>query len=169
MDRQLLRSVFGTFATGVTVVTVGGAGAHGMTVNSFTSVSLDPPLALVCARRTARIHDKLRDAGVFAVSVLAAGQEAVARWFADPARPRGPAQFRHIPHVSGASTDAPLICGALAWLEFRLWRMHEAGDHSIFLGQLLSLQRLDNGGPLLFVAGDYSGPFDDPSRAVTAG
>ena len=110
-DTRLLRRAFGAFATGVTVVTVGGADPHGMTANSFTAVSLDPPLVLVCVERVAFMHNLLPKAGMFGVSVLAAGQAAVARHFADRSRPLGPEQFDVIDWRPGQLTGSPLIAG----------------------------------------------------------
>jgi flavin reductase (DIM6/NTAB) family NADH-FMN oxidoreductase RutF len=160
-DPRQLRTVFGAFATGVTVVTVGGLVPHGMTANSFTSVSLDPPLVLVCVSRSATMHEALMAADSFAVSVLAAHQESVARHFADRHRPRGLSQFAPVDWSPGSRTGAPLINGALAWLECGLRDAYSGGDHSIFLGDLMSLDRRENGGPLLF--------FDSTFRQLTKG
>jgi flavin reductase (DIM6/NTAB) family NADH-FMN oxidoreductase RutF len=137
-DRKLLRRTFGTFATGVAVVTVGGATPHAMTANSFTSVSLDPPLGLICVGQQAVMHGRLADEH-FGVSVLGAHQEALARWFANLSRPLGTAQFEGIDCDPGPVTGVPLIGGALAWFECRLWRTYDGGDHSIFIGEVLSM------------------------------
>jgi flavin reductase (DIM6/NTAB) family NADH-FMN oxidoreductase RutF len=138
-DSKLLRRAFGTFATGITVMTVGGANPHGMTANSFASVSLDPPLVLVCVDHTAVMHESLVARGTFGVSVLAADQEKAARHFADPGRPLGRAQFDAVDWLPGRLTGAPLITGAIAHLECALWRGYEGGDHTIFVGRLLSV------------------------------
>lgn len=139
-DTDLLRRAFGTFATGVTVVTVGGDNPHGMTANSFTSVSLDPPLVLVCIDREAVMHRNLLARGCFGVSVLAADQEKVARQFASRWRPLGIAQFDAVDWRPGRLTGAPLIMGALAHFECGLWRSYDGGDHTIFVGNLLSVE-----------------------------
>ncbi|GGU98046.1 flavin reductase family protein [Actinomadura sp. LOL_016] len=151
-----LRRAFGTFATGVTVVTVGGREPHGMTANSFTSVSLDPPLVLVCVGRSAVMHQRLA-VGSFGISVLGAGQESVARYFADLSRPLGAAQFDRIDCTPGRATGAPLIDGALAHYECELWNTAEAGDHTIFLGRLLTVHRAEPGPGegLLFYQGRF--------------
>jgi flavin reductase (DIM6/NTAB) family NADH-FMN oxidoreductase RutF len=138
-DTKLLRRTFGSFATGVTVVTVGGVRPHGMTANSFTSVSLEPPLVLICVDRDAVMHRRLT-IGFFGVSVLAAHQEPVARHFADRWRPLGAAQFDDVEWSPGQVTGVPLMSGALARLECELWRTYEGGDHTIFIGRLLSLE-----------------------------
>jgi flavin reductase (DIM6/NTAB) family NADH-FMN oxidoreductase RutF len=154
-DRALLRGAFGSFATGVTVVTVGGASPHGMTANSFTSVSLDPPLVLICVERDAVMHRALTDAGHFGVSVLASAQERIARHFADRRRPLGPEQFEVVDWARGAHTGAPLIVGAMAHFECRLWRSYDGGDHTIFLGHLLTLHRHAEDDALLFHHGRF--------------
>jgi flavin reductase (DIM6/NTAB) family NADH-FMN oxidoreductase RutF len=154
-DAKLLRGAFGTFATGVTVVTVGGDTPHGMTANSFTSVSLDPPLLLVSVGRNAVMHDILTASGCFGVSVLAADQEAVARHFADRLRPLGQAQFDAVDWVPGRRTGTPLIAGALASFECQLWRAYEGGDHTIFVGSMLSMERSDDQEALLFLHGRF--------------
>ncbi|MBA9005605.1 MULTISPECIES: flavin reductase family protein [Thermomonospora] len=154
-DPRRLRRVLGTFATGVTVVTTGGATPHGMTANSFTSVSLDPPLVLICVGRTAILHRRLA-VGFFGVSVLASHQQAVARHFADFSRPMGAAQFDGIDCEPGRVTGIPLISGALAHFECELWKSYDGGDHTIFLGRLLSIDRPESGdAALLFYQGRF--------------
>jgi flavin reductase len=153
-DAATLRRAFGTFATGVTVVTVGGRTPHGMTANSFTAVSLRPPLVLVCIDRRADMHRRIC-LGYFGVSVLAAGQEELARHFADLHRPSGAAQFDGIPCERGPLTGAPLIKGAVAHFECELWRTCDGGDHTIFIGRLLSFDQSDDRCSLLFADGRF--------------
>jgi flavin reductase (DIM6/NTAB) family NADH-FMN oxidoreductase RutF len=150
VDPGQLRTVFAAFATGVTVVTVGGESPHGMTANAFTSVSLDPPLVLVCVNQDARMHQALVRGGGFAISVLAGHQREVARHFASGRRPPGIAQFATVGWTPGDQTGAPLIAGALAWLECTLRCTYDGGDHSIFVGRLVSVARHDHGEPLVF-------------------
>ncbi|OLB81245.1 MAG: flavin reductase [Actinobacteria bacterium 13_2_20CM_2_71_6] len=154
-DRILLRRALGTFATGVTVLTVGGPSPHGMTANSFTAVSLDPPLVLVCVERDAVMHHALARAGRFGISVLEAGQEHVARHFADRTRPLGRAQFDVVDWLPGAASGAPLIVDALAHFECTLWRRYDGGDHTIFVGALLSVERRPDCDALLFCHGRF--------------
>lgn len=154
-DHRTLRGVLGMFATGITVVTSGREHPHGMTANAFSSVSLDPPLVLVCVDRGAVMHEVIRANGSFAVSVLGADQEHIARHFASRNRPRGWMQFEPVAWSAGPQTSAPLIGGALAWLECRLADVLDGGDHSIFLGSVLSLGRGSASGALLFLGGDY--------------
>jgi flavin reductase (DIM6/NTAB) family NADH-FMN oxidoreductase RutF len=155
LNARQLRRAFGAFATGVTVVTVGGATPHGMTANSFTAVSLDPPLVLICVERDAIMHGALVSARTFAVSVLAADQESVARHFSSRRRPLGVRQFDVVDCMVGASTGAPLIIGALAHFECELWRAYDGGDHTIFLGHLLSSDSAGSDAALLFLNSEF--------------
>jgi flavin reductase (DIM6/NTAB) family NADH-FMN oxidoreductase RutF len=154
-DSALLRRVFATFATGVTVLTVGGEVPHGMTANSFTSVSLDPPLVLVCIGRDAIMHRSLRSARSFAVSVLGSQQEAVARHFANRRRELGKAQFDQVDWRPGPLTGAPLIKDALAHFECAVWRAYDGGDHTIFVGKLLAMRQQQGDDALLFFSGRF--------------
>jgi flavin reductase (DIM6/NTAB) family NADH-FMN oxidoreductase RutF len=150
------RDAVGMFATGITVVTARAGGfGHGMTANSFTSVSLDPLLVLVCVVRDAVMHKVLDDVGRFGVSVLGAGQEDLARYFSDPTRPMGMAQFLPLDWRPGPVTGAPLLDGALAWLECDVEAAHGGGDHTVFLGRVLGVELGEAGGPLLYFDGEY--------------
>ncbi len=150
-----LRSVMGRFATGVTVLTVGGDNAHGMTANAFSSVSLDPPLVMCCVARGARLHSSIVSAGSFGVSILSSEQQDVSRHFADWRRSDGMAQFEPFDHRIGRHTGAPLLEGALAWLECELTKTFDGGDHSIFVGKVLGCGLDDGKGALSFFGGDY--------------
>lgn len=149
------RRTMSLFASGVVVLSVGEPDPHAMTANAFGSVSLDPPLVHCCVARTAVMHGRLTAAGGFGVSILGAGQEAVARHFADKARPPGWAQFDGVPWHPGPLTGAPLLGGALAWLECAPRGSHVAGDHSLFLGEVLGYATGDGEAALLFHAGRY--------------
>lgn len=166
-DPLLLRRAFGAFATGVTVVTVGGDAPHGMTANSFTAVSLDPPMLLVCVDHAAVMHTFLAGTGSFGVSVLSSGQEGVARYFADRHRPLGAEQFDAVDWLPGPATGVPLIAGAAAHFECETWRAYEAGDHTIFVGNLLSVDRGSGDDALLFFSGRFRDLVDETS-GVTA-
>ncbi|MEU3136252.1 flavin reductase family protein [Streptomyces sp. NPDC006854] len=133
-----LRRAFAEFATGVTVVTVGGPFPRGMTANSFTSVSLCPPLLLVCVSNEAVMLRALRPARHFGVSVLGAGQEALARHFADDSRPAGLRQFDGVGWSPGATTSVPLIDAAPARFECEKWRAYDGGDHTILVGAVVA-------------------------------
>jgi len=156
------RDAVGMFATGITVLTARAGGfGHGMTANSFTSVSLDPPLVLVCVERDAVMHKVLDDVGGFGVSVLAAGQEDLARYFSDPGRPMGMAQFVPLDWRPGPVSGTPLLDGALAWLECDVEATYAGGDHTVFLGRVRWVQLGEAGGPLLYFAGGYL-PLEQP-------
>lgn len=159
--KRALREVMAQFATGITVLTARGAEAHGMTANAFTSVSLEPPMVLCCVSRTARIHDPIVEAGHFGVSVMSTEQETVARYFAARSRPTGWAQFDRVDWFPGRNTGVPLLTGSLAWLECELTTVHEGGDHSIFVGTVLSASR-GGGQALLFLGGGFH-HYDPPT------
>jgi flavin reductase (DIM6/NTAB) family NADH-FMN oxidoreductase RutF len=154
-DDREFRTTLGLFATGVTVVTAAANEPHGMTANAFASVSKSPPLVLVCVDQAATMHAKIRAARAFGVSVLAACQEDVARHFADRLRPDGLAQFDRVAWAPGRCTGAPLLSGALAWLECRLVEAYRSGDHSIFVGSVVELERGADDGALVFFGGKF--------------
>jgi flavin reductase len=158
-----MRSTMSLFATGVVVLTVGGEHIHGMTANSFSSVSLRPPLVLCCVAKTAIMHRAIRTAGHFATSVLRADQESYARYFAHRDRPLGRAQFDVGAWRPGSHTGAPLLRDCLAWVECSLSDAYEAGDHSVFIGEVLGSGRTDGAGGLLFFDGGYQRAMPRPS------
>jgi len=128
------RRVMRCFPTGVTVVAVTDPSGDpwGLTVSSFTSVSLDPPLILVCIDRASDTHDRIAEASGFGVSVLSKGQSTVASRFAvDPAEGR----FEHVPWRLGVAGH-PVIDGSAAWLQCDLYEVLPGGDHSIILGEV---------------------------------
>jgi flavin reductase (DIM6/NTAB) family NADH-FMN oxidoreductase RutF len=155
-DSLAFRRIVGQFATGVVVVTTAtDEGLHGLTVNAFCSVSLEPPLVLVCVDRLARGHDRLAEAGAFGVSILSDRQEFLAERFAGRAPLVSP-RFDGVPYLT-AATGAPLLREAVAWLDCRLWATYDGGDHSIFVGEVLAAELADErAAPLLFHAGRYS-------------
>jgi flavin reductase (DIM6/NTAB) family NADH-FMN oxidoreductase RutF len=129
LDSSRLRSGLSRFGTGVCVVTVAGQdGEHGLTVNAFTAVSLDPPLVLVSIGRKARGHGLLEGAP-FTVNVLGAEQEPVARHFAGDPHPE-------CVHWEQGEV-APRLAGALATFECRPWRSYDGGDHTLYLGEVV--------------------------------
>ena len=152
-----LREVMRSFATGVVVLTTAGERCHGMTANSFTSVSLDPPLVLCCVSRSAVMHEAITVTRRFAVSILDADQEHLARYFTDRRRPPGRAQFEQVDSTPGPVTGAPILSGALASLECVLTESYLAGDHSIFLGEVVGSHSRSCASALLFLGGTYHG------------
>jgi flavin reductase (DIM6/NTAB) family NADH-FMN oxidoreductase RutF len=161
-----LRQTLGAFATGVAVLTTRGtAGDYGLTVNSFTSVSLEPRLILVCLGRSARGKSALLRNGVFAVNVLAADQEALSRRFARADRPRGAETFAGI-ELEVAETGSPILAEAAAYLDCELATVHIAGDHVIVLGRVVAFGCEERRSPLIFHAGRYGSFASDLPRAV---
>lgn len=139
VDRDQFRLAMGRFATGVTVLTtVAGGHDHAMTANAITSVSMDPLLVLVCVEVDARFHDAVTEAGVWGVSILGEGQRAVAQWLSTQGRPLH-GQLDRIAHHRGEETGVALLDGALATIQCRTTDVHPAGDHSIVVGEVVSL------------------------------
>jgi flavin reductase (DIM6/NTAB) family NADH-FMN oxidoreductase RutF len=151
-DSVVFRQACGKFATGITIVTViGPDGApHGMTVNSFTSVSLDPPLVLVCIDRKATILPKLEAARSIGINILAEDQRDLSAQFAR----RGTDRFEAVPWFSG-ELGVPLIDGALAHFECEKTTVADGGDHLIFIARARYL-RCSEGRPLLYFASGYA-------------
>ena len=149
------RSVLSRFATGVCVMTAVADGApHGMTASSVTSVSLDPPLVLVCVDRSAVMAELVEVAGAFALTVLAADQRTLADRFADPKRPAGQAQFTDVATVT-ATTGAPVLEGGTGWVDARVWAIYGGGDHLIVVGEVVDLGEGSSLAPLLHHRGSY--------------
>jgi flavin reductase (DIM6/NTAB) family NADH-FMN oxidoreductase RutF len=150
------RGALGAFATGVTVITTHGeAEAYGMTANAFSSVSLDPPLVLVCVINGTTGAETIEQNRVFAVNVLGAHQEAISRYFASRDRPKGRSAFSTVPHFT-AVTGSPILERVAAYLDCRLDAAHESGDHVIYIGEVLALGVDKEIPPLVFHHGGYS-------------
>ena len=151
-DPRTLRDALGSFATGVTVVTCvdGDGGPLGFTANSFASVSLDPPLLLVCIANQARCAPVLLGASHFAVNVLQAGQEPASIRFSTPDEDR----FGTTPWSIG-ETGAPLLMESLGVFECQRHAVHEGGDHKILIGEVVRASFDPNLDPLLFFRGRY--------------
>ncbi len=152
-DSRALRDAFGAFTTGVTIVTsVDGAGRRvGFTANSFTSVSLDPPLLLVAPARTASCLEPIRESGRFAVNVLARHHEMVARRFAT----RNVDRFATGSWRAGES-GLMLLDGACATFECRLHADLPAGDHQLVLGLIEHFAHDPGPEPLIYRRGRYA-------------
>lgn len=144
VDADRFRLAMGRFATGVTVVTTfSGGHDHAMTANAFTSVSIDPLLVLVCVEVDARFHDAICESKVWGVSVLGAPQRAVAAFLSVQGRPLH-GQLDRIPHHHGEVTGVALLDDALATIECRTTDMHPAGDHSVVVGEVVSLSSAEH-------------------------
>ena len=152
IDATDFRHALGRFPSGVTVVTVRGTDGRdfGMTVSAFASVSLDPPLVLVCIGDDATIAGAVAAAGHFAVSVLAENQGALAQRFAtsDTDRFMGTA-------VSRGTTGIALLDGAVTHLECAIVARHRGGDHTIVVGEVLAASAVEDGRPLVYQRGAY--------------
>jgi flavin reductase (DIM6/NTAB) family NADH-FMN oxidoreductase RutF len=148
-----LRALMRRFPHGVAVLTVDAEGERlGLTVASVVSLSLEPPLVGVAVDRQAAMRELLRRAGGFALSLLADGQEWLAQHFARGVPPI--AMWHGIASREGAA-GAPLLVGALGWLECRLVSEHETGDHSLFVGEVLSVELGEPAPPLVHVESGY--------------
>jgi flavin reductase (DIM6/NTAB) family NADH-FMN oxidoreductase RutF len=143
----------GSFAAGVTVITtLDESGApQAVTATAFSSVSLTPPLCLVCIAKRTRTYEPLRQNGRFAVNILRAEQEWLSARFASSAADR----FASVIWQPGGITGCPIIDGALVSMECHVVEVHSGGDHDIFLGSPVSI-RVHQGAPLVYWRGSYS-------------
>lgn len=151
IDPREFRDVLGSYATGVVVITCRDSSGHGwaMTVNSFASLSLDPPLVLWSIDKACDQFAAFAEATHYAVNVLADGQQGVSNHFATPSNDK----FNGIVHESGLE-DLPLLPDCCASLQCRIVARHEAGDHFILIGKVLAIEKND-AAPLIFHAGQY--------------
>jgi flavin reductase (DIM6/NTAB) family NADH-FMN oxidoreductase RutF len=156
VTREQFRQAMGSFATGVTVITLAEAGGevHGMTANAFSSVSLDPLLVLVCVDHRARTHAHLQEKKRFGINVLASDQRLISEFYA------GTMETHQRAEAAGARFDrtahgTPVLRGALAYLECHLRHAQEAGDHTIFIAEVEDVQTRA-GEPLLYFHGKYN-------------
>jgi flavin reductase (DIM6/NTAB) family NADH-FMN oxidoreductase RutF len=147
------RRVLGRLPTGVVVVAGGPPkDPRGLLVGSFMSVSLVPPLVAVCPAKTSTSWPAVEATGTFCASVLAADQEAIARRFATS----GADKFKELEWRPAPVTGSPLIEGAAAWLDCRVYNRIEAGDHWLVLGEVLELSVERDAGALVFHGGAFS-------------
>jgi len=155
-DIDVFRRAMSRFATGVTVLTTRTRDIdHAMTANALTSVSLEPLLLLVCVEREARFYDAVVDAGVWGISVLTGRDRPGADWLATRGRPLH-GQLDRIPHHRGPQTGVALLDGALSTIECRTVAVHPAGDHSIVVGEVVSVTTAAHPGEaLLYYRGRY--------------
>jgi flavin reductase (DIM6/NTAB) family NADH-FMN oxidoreductase RutF len=151
IEKNELRRVMGHFATGVTVITTYSKEGklHGLTANAVSSLSLDPPLLIICVDKKADSYSCFEESSVFTVNILSDEQEDLSRRFAVS----GGEKFEGVAYRRGAN-GAPILSGALAHLECRLYASYEGGDHTIHLG-LIEEAETREGKPLLFFRGGY--------------
>lgn len=148
---EQFRLALGQFASGITVVTVNHRGAlNGSTISAFSSLSLDPPLVLVCLAHTATSHALIRRSGRFAVNILAGDGETLSRRFAGRAEDK----FAGVEYRLG-SNGVPLLEGASTTIECDLAAEHPGGDHTIFVGAVTAVNVRQEGAPLLYYRGRY--------------
>lgn len=138
-DPDQLKQTMRRWASGVTIVTArAGDTQSGMTVSAFSSVTLDPPLILVCLNKSASVPALLQQTDSFAVSLLGAGQETISSRFAGMVElAEGESRFDGVPTFT-AATGAPLIEGSLAWIDCKIHAIHEAGTHLIVIGRVIA-------------------------------
>ena len=152
------KASLGRFASGVTVITIGGEEDHGMTASAFCSLSLDPPLILVCVKNGNATHGKLVEASGFGVNLLAANQKDLSNRFAGWGFPADQDKWADLQISRGEVSGAPLIQGALAHLDCSVYGTREGGDHTIFIGKVenaTAFGERDSLAPLLYFAGAY--------------
>jgi len=152
VDVVELKQVLARRVSGVAVVTArDGDVVHGMTVSAFTEVSLVPPLVLVCAEKTSNTHPVIARGGVFALNVLACDQAALSDRFASKVDDER--RFLGLDYETGV-TGAPLLAGTVATLDCRVRAAHDAGDHVIYVGEVVDLRRSERE-PLVYFVGAY--------------
>lgn len=151
IDDAQFKLAMSRFPSGVTVVTTTREGLpYGMTVSSFASLSLQPPLVLVCVENSVKSRDAIAATGKFGVSILAESQAGVSNRFAS----RAGDKFAGTETRPGAETGVPLIAGAIATLECELRDQLPGGDHTIFVGEVVAIQTAE-GGPLVYYESGY--------------
>ncbi len=154
-DQRQFRDALGSFPSGVTVITTGSdPNFVGMTVQSFCSLSLDPPLILVCIDKNASTLPLLQQTGAFTVNVLAGADQDASNYFASSKRPPPPRQFDDIPHRLG-DTGTPRIDSAPMVFDCRLHDVLDGGDHVIAIGRVEAFEAQSEAEPLLYYRGAY--------------
>lgn len=152
-DSRMFRNTVGQFVTGVTVIAADiESSIRAMTANSFTSLSLDPPLVLFCVGKTTKMGELIRQASGFSVNILQQDQQHLSTYFAGGWKEPAPPPFTFTPWQGG-----PLLEGSAAALGCAIDAIHEGGDHWIVVGRVLALHRSESAGPpLVFSAGRYA-------------
>jgi flavin reductase (DIM6/NTAB) family NADH-FMN oxidoreductase RutF len=155
VDEQLFKDVMARIPTGVAVITsVSERGFHGVTVSSFGSLSLDPPLVYACILREIQSHDLLAAADRFVINVLAREHTFYADQFSGQA-PLADPSFAKVRHHLGA-TGVPRIDGCISWIECRHWQQYAGGDHTIFVGEIDELLLGTADDPLIYYDREFA-------------
>ncbi len=150
LDSKEQRRILGMFATGVTVASTKlDEETWGMTANAVTSLSLDPPLVILCVQRDSVSRDKFQQAGCFALNILSAEQQDISDRFAF----KGPKDFSDL-DTTTAETGAPILKDTLGWVDCKVKEILAGGDHDIFIGEIVAGE-LNSGEPLLYFSGKY--------------
>ncbi len=167
IDPELLRAVMRRWATGIALVTATGQeGPHGMTVSSFTSVSLDPPTILIALERNSRTHRCVQESGAFAVSILAEDQRELADRFAGRAEVND--RFQDVEHRT-ASTGAPILSSCLAYLDCRVLASQIVASHTVFVGEVIEAGVGAASPPLVYFDREYRRLHDEGSSSTDPG
>ncbi|MBC8353781.1 MAG: flavin reductase family protein [Planctomycetes bacterium] len=152
LDSKEQRRILGKFVTGVTVAsTKVGDETWGMTANAVTSLSLDPPLVILCIQKEGQSRIKFEEGGCFALNILSADQQEISDRFAF----KGPKDFSDL-DATTAKTGAPILNGTLGWVDCKLKEILPGGDHDIFIGEIVAGAAPEEGEPLLYYSGKYA-------------
>lgn len=146
-----MRDVLGSFCSGVVIVTAAGAEPYGFTCQSFTSLSLVPPLVSFAPARTSRTWPRIREVGAFCINILAADQQYLSRRFARS----GTDKYTGVAWKPSA-LGSPVLDGVIGWVDCTLWTEYDGGDHTIVIGRVHDLAAYDHRQPLLFHRGAYA-------------
>jgi len=152
IEREQFFALMASFASSVTVITSKGPDGvpRGLTASAFCSVSLDPRLCLVSVDNRSESIGAIADGGTFAVNILASDQEEISRRFAS----KLPDKFEGVSYKSGTATGAPILDGVLAWIECSVHQAIPAGDHTVFIGEILDGTATE-GEPITYFRGQY--------------
>jgi flavin reductase (DIM6/NTAB) family NADH-FMN oxidoreductase RutF len=152
------RRAAGCFPTGVTLVaTLVDGQPHGMTVNSFVTASIEPLLVQISLHNDSHTFRHITTSGSFAVTVLAADQQDVARWFATPGRPAGAAGFAGVDWCPGPATGSPILLDGVCYFDCAVQTTHRTGDHTTLVGSVREFDVVSGASPLLFVGSGFAG------------
>jgi len=157
VDAKALRQTVGQFVTGVTIVAAEGQGGiYAMTANSFTSLSLDPPLVLFCAGKESRAGQVMQVGHTFSVNILRQQQRDLSTYFAGAWKETGTPSFSFVRWDLGGTLEAPRLEDSAAALGCVVHALHEGGDHWIVVGEVLAVERADGPvSPLVFYRGRF--------------